>query len=92
MCNNLQWYTITVQKLYLNPSLIHKSISNIFQSLKAIFGAKQYYKNGVLLMVLTCIKSYQTPVTEINVSVKQFQDKKQVNGDSVICLLKNTKN
>jgi hypothetical protein len=79
------------KKLYLNPTFIHKSISDIFQSSKAIFGAIQYYKNGVLLMVLTCTKSYQTPVTEINVSVKQFQNKKKVNGDSVKCLSKNTK-
>jgi len=79
------------KKLYLNPSFIHKSISDIFQSSKAIFGAAQYYKNGVLLMVLTWIKSYRTPITEINVSVKQFQDKKKVNGDSVECLLENTK-
>jgi len=43
-------------------------------------------------MVLTCTKSYQTPITEINVSVEQFQDKNKVNGDSVKCLSKNTKN
>lgn len=34
------------KKLYLNPSFSHKSFSDI--SSKAIFGAKQYYKNGVI--------------------------------------------
>jgi len=44
------------KKLYLNPPFIHKSISDIFQSSKAIFGATQYYKNGVLLMVFNMHK------------------------------------